>query len=161
VGRADLARAPVDLSAVAARVLEDLAHRDPDRAVTTQIEPGLVVDADRRLLTAVLENLLGNAWKFTAQTADARISVCSRIDGPERVYEIADNGPGFDMSHADRLFEPFQRLHDDTEFPGTGIGLATVRRIIERHRGRVWADAAEGRGATFLFTIPPALRAPS
>jgi two-component system, NtrC family, sensor kinase len=161
VGRADLARGPVDLSAVAARVLDDLAHRDPDRAVTTDIEPGLVVDADRRLLTAVLENLLGNAWKFTARTADARISVCARTDGPERVYVIADNGPGFDMSHAARLFEPFQRLHDDTEFPGTGIGLATVRRIIERHRGRVWADAADGRGATFLFTIPPALRAPS
>jgi light-regulated signal transduction histidine kinase (bacteriophytochrome) len=104
----------------------------------------------------VLENLLGNAWKFTSYATNptVRFGIESREDGP--VYFVRDNGAGFDMAYATRLFQPFQRLHSDAEFPGTGIGLATARRIIDRHGGDVWAESAVGRGATVYFTIPPA-----
>ena len=150
---AELQCQTVDLSAVARAIGDDLARRDPARQVTFTVAPGLVVDADRRLLRAVLDNLIGNAWKFTARTRQATITVgCVRRKG-EVVYFVRDNGAGFDSAQAARLFRPFQRLHRASDFSGTGIGLATVRRIIERHSGRVWAEGEVGQGATMYFTL--------
>ena len=122
---------------------------------SASITPDLVVDADGRLLRIVLENLIGNAWKFTVEACDARRSTFGvEQQDDERVFFVRDNGAGFDMAYADRLFTPFQRLHASREYAGTGIGLATVRRIIERHGGRIWAQATPGEGATFFFTLP-------
>ena len=101
----------------------------------------------------ILENLLGNAWKFTGKKPQPRIEVGEERRAGGRVFFVRDNGAGFDMEYAQRLFAPFQRLHREADFPGTGVGLATVQRIVARHRGRIWADAAEGRGATFYFTL--------
>jgi signal transduction histidine kinase len=113
----------------------------------------LRVDADAGLVRIALENLLGNAWKFTSKASEARIEFgMTRIEGVP-VYRVKDNGAGFDMTHAEALFRPFRRLHREAEFPGTGIGLATVRRVVERHGGRVWAEASLGAGATFSFTL--------
>jgi light-regulated signal transduction histidine kinase (bacteriophytochrome) len=112
--------------------------------------------ADVRFLRITLENLLGNAWKFTAKTSAPRIELGTRTEADERIYFVRDNGAGFDMKYADKLFGAFQRLHSDKEFPGTGIGLATVQRIISRHGGRIWVDATPGAGATFSFTLPDA-----
>ena len=156
VGRADLLRCPTNLSDIARAVGADLRHRDSGHVIELDIHEGLVVNADPRLMKVVLDNLLGNAWKFTANTArpTVRFGVESRDEGP--VYFVRDNGAGFDMTYAGRLFRPFQRLHSEAEFAGTGIGLATVRRVIDRHGGRVWAEGAVGQGATVYFTIPPA-----
>ncbi len=155
VGRTDLDRRPLDLSALARSVVARLRDKEPERAVTVVIEDGLRADADRGLMRAVLENLLGNAWKFTARTESPTIELGRRdVDGQPGFF-VRDDGDGFDMRYADKLFRPFQRLHTDDEFPGTGIGLATVRRIIERHGGTVRAESAPGAGATFSFTIPP------
>jgi signal transduction histidine kinase len=110
--------------------------------------------ADGRLVRAVLENLLGNAWKFTSKVGRARIAFGSRTQGGEAVYFVKDNGAGFPMEYAGKLFQPFQRLHGEAEFEGTGIGLATVHRIVDRHGGRVWAESAPDQGATFFFTLP-------
>lgn len=144
----------VDLSQLAEHILQELQHRDPDRAVDATVAPGLVVTGDPRLLRVALVNLLENAWKFTARRRPARIEVgvSPTADGP--VVFVRDNGVGFAMEYADKLFAPFQRLHKASEFPGTGVGLATVQRIIHRHGGRVWAEAAVEAGATFFFTIP-------
>jgi light-regulated signal transduction histidine kinase (bacteriophytochrome) len=108
---------------------------------------------DPRLLAVVLENLIGNAWKFTARTDQARIHVGMRSDAAGPVYFVADNGAGFDMAYADKLFKAFQRLHSTIEFEGTGVGLATVHRIVTRHGGRVWAESVPGQGTTFSFTL--------
>jgi len=102
----------------------------------------------------LLDNLLGNAWKFTARTADARIEFTARTPGSDTCFLVRDNGAGFDMAHAAVLFQPFQRLHDTADFPGTGIGLATVQRIVDHHGGHIWAEGMVGRGATMFFTIP-------
>ena len=115
--------------------------------------PNLVVEADRGLLRIALSNLLGNAWKFTSKRTDCRIELGLRSHETQKVYFVRDNGAGFDMRYADKLFGPFQRLHDGNEFPGTGIGLATVQRIIRRHGGRVWAESMVGQGATFYFSL--------
>jgi two-component system NtrC family sensor kinase len=156
VGRADLRRVRVDLSGLAHVVVADLRQRHSDRNVTVTIAEGMVVDADRGLMKVVLENLLGNSWKFTREIAQPHIE-CGCRAGPEgTVYFVRDNGSGFDMTYADKLFRPFQRLHSSSEYPGTGIGLATVHRIIERHGGRVWAKGAVGQGASVYFTVPPA-----
>jgi len=143
----------VDLSALAHDVVADLHHRQPSRPIDWVIADGLTASGDPRLLRIVLDNLLGNAWKFTATTAQARIEVGQQTM-PEgtSVWFVRDNGVGFDMASVDRLFGAFQRLHRDTEFPGTGIGLATVQRIIHRHGGRVWAEGAVHQGATFYVT---------
>jgi PAS domain S-box-containing protein len=158
VARAQLRIEPVDLSEMARNILDEWQLRQPERAVSVHIESGLHVHGDGRLLRVALENLLGNAWKFSAQQAMAEIWIGQQSDaagGP--VFFVRDNGAGFDMAYADKLFNPFQRLHAVSEFPGTGIGLATVSRVIARHGGRLWADAALGRGATFLFTLPKVL----
>jgi light-regulated signal transduction histidine kinase (bacteriophytochrome) len=153
VTRAELRRHEVDLSALATAVLDRLREADPDRPVETRIRPGLVVMGDGQLLRIGLENLLGNAWKFTARQPAPRIEFGSTQVSGEPTYFVRDNGAGFDMAYADKLFTPFQRLHLATEFPGSGIGLATVQRIVHRHGGRVWAEGLVGQGATFHFTI--------
>jgi PAS domain S-box-containing protein len=155
VTRAELRRAPLDLSSLAEAVAADLRQREPERPVEAQIAPGMRAEGDPSLVRNVLENLLGNAWKFTAGQAPARIEV-GRLDGASEAltFFVRDNGAGFDMAYADRLFGAFQRLHDQREFKGTGIGLATVQRIIIRHGGRVWAEGQPGAGATFYFTLP-------
>jgi light-regulated signal transduction histidine kinase (bacteriophytochrome) len=155
ITRAELERAGVDLSSLAAAVGSDLAQSNRDRKVELVVAPGLRVDADPALLRVVLTNLLGNAWKFTGHTASPRVEVGVIAEGPEApVYFVRDNGAGFDMRYAGQLFGAFQRLHSSREFPGTGIGLATVQRVVHRHGGRVWAEAALDRGATFYFTLP-------
>jgi two-component system, NtrC family, sensor kinase len=154
VGRAQVQRCEVDLGELAGKILDDLAAGEPERQVTVVIGTSLTAFADPRLIRNVLENLLGNAWKFTAKTEQATVEVGSQQRDEGRVYFVRDNGNGFDMTRAGRLFSPFQRLHSQTEFPGTGIGLATVHRIIERHAGQVWAEAEVGHGATFWFTLP-------
>jgi signal transduction histidine kinase len=154
IGRAALARHPVDISAIAHKVASELAARPHSRAVEVTIEEGLVAEADPRLATVVLENLIGNAWKFTGRQAQPRIEV-GRRSAASHAFFVRDNGAGFDMAYADRLFGAFQRLHRQEEFEGTGIGLATVHRIVGRHRGRIWAEAEPGKGATFYFTFQP------
>jgi two-component system NtrC family sensor kinase len=157
VARADLRRTNFDLSALAARVVADLRNKDPERAVDVEIGPGLFLDADGQLMRIVLENLLGNAWKFTTKKPNAKIELGAEEQEGRRVYFVRDNGAGFNMSFVAKLFAPFQRLHGEADFPGTGIGLATVRRIVDRHGGRVWAKGAVGEGATVSFTVPPGL----
>ncbi|MBI1921968.1 MAG: hybrid sensor histidine kinase/response regulator [Geobacter sp.] len=151
--RGELSQERTDLSAMAATVTEELRKAEPGRQVAIQIAPEAEVFADPRLLKAVMENLLGNAWKFTGQRIDARIEFGVEQQEGEAVYFVRDNGAGFDMAYIDKLFLPFHRLHKAEEFPGTGIGLATVLRIIQRHGGRIWAQAAIGEGATFYFTL--------
>ncbi|WP_051675899.1 PAS domain S-box protein [Polaromonas glacialis] len=155
VTRTRLCYTQVDLSAMARRILADWQVRQPARVVTTQVEAGLLVHADEALLRVVMENLLGNAWKFTGLQAQARISIGQQPDvAGQPVFFVRDNGAGFDMAHAEKLFLPFERLHAAPEFPGSGIGLATVSRVIGHHGGRLWADATPGLGATFYFTLP-------
>ena len=149
-----LARQPVNLSQLAAYIVDDLARAAPERAVEVEIEPGLVARGDPTLLRLVLENLLGNAWKYTQRTPRARIAVSSEAQGAGRCgFVVRDNGAGFDMRSAERLFGLFQRLHSASEFPGTGVGLASVKRIVQRHGGDIWAEAAPGRGASFHVTL--------
>lgn len=154
VMRTGIAREDVDLSAVAGNVAEELKKSQPERRAVFVIKEGLFVKADTSLLRLVMENLIGNAWKFTSKKEEAAIEVGmeTAADG-SAVYFVRDNGAGFDMKYSDRLFNPFQRLHTEMEFPGTGIGLATVQRIIQRHGGRIWAVGQKDRGATFYFTL--------
>jgi PAS domain S-box-containing protein len=157
VARRPLKTSEVDLSNVAAGILDELQRNDPSRRVTINVHPGLRVRADPRLVDSLLENLLANAWKFTSGTQHPEISVGleSRIGG-ELVFFVKDNGPGFDMAHAGQLFQAFQRLHTVSDFPGTGIGLATVSRIAVRHGGRAWVDSTPGQGACFYVALPEA-----
>jgi PAS domain S-box-containing protein len=151
---------PVDLSAMAQMIVDGYRERDPGRVVQFDSQPGLVAQGDRRLLQQVLDNLLGNAWKFSCQQPETRISFrCDSAADGASVYGVIDNGAGFDMAYADKLFGAFRRLHSVSEFPGTGIGLATVRRIVTRHGGKTWAESAPGQGAAFYFTLgqPPGL----
>jgi len=159
LSQAELAFGTVDLSAIATEVCERMRQESPDRQAHFDIEPGLVVEGDERLLRVVLENLLGNAWKYSAREARTEISVRRVQDAGSAYYEVRDNGVGFDMSYADRLFGPFQRLHGDQEFEGVGIGLATVQRIVHRHGGSLQAESRVGAGASFRFTLNPAERA--
>lgn len=154
VTRGDLDRAPVDLSQLTQRIREELQRSDPGREVRWEIEPGLTVWGDVRMLDSLMRNLLGNAWKYSAGAAAPCIRVYSAlVDGKPGVY-IADNGAGFDMAFAGQLFQPFRRLHRQDEFPGLGIGLATVQRIVHRHGGSIRASAAPGQGAEFFFSFP-------
>lgn len=153
VSRGSLERSQVDVSELARLVANEVRLHDPDRAVDISIWEGMSVQADLRLLRTALENLIGNAWKFTSKTEHARIEVGVLRDGERQVFFVRDNGAGFSMDYADKLFSPFQRLHSPSEYTGTGIGLATVQRIIFRHGGRIWADASVGKGAAFYFTL--------
>lgn len=144
----------VDLSALAREILNELRRDDPQRDPKWIVQDGVTAVADERLIRPVLENLLGNSWKFTRQNPNPCIEF-GMEDANGRVYYVRDNGAGFDMAYADRLFGAFQRLHGAAEFEGTGIGLATVQRVIHRHGGEIWADAEVGRGATFYFTLQP------
>ena len=152
--RASLAREPVDLSQRAEAILAELARQAPERQVEIRIQPNLVAEADPDLIGVALRNLLENAWKYTCREPAATIVFGSETLGEAQVFFVQDNGVGFDMRYAEKLFMPFQRLHGEHEFPGTGIGLATVQRVIERHGGRIWAESAPGEGAVFRFTLP-------
>jgi PAS domain S-box-containing protein len=157
VTRAELQRTTVDLATMAEGVVKQLRTAEPDRQVEFLHEDGIAAYGDAPLLQAVLENLLGNAWKFTRTRSPARIELGFTHADSERVYYVRDNGAGFDMAYADKLFAPFQRLHKASEFAGTGVGLATVQRIVRRHGGRIWAEGTVNHGAVFHFTLgsPP------
>jgi len=153
VMRQELDCREVDLSALAGEIMAGLRDTEPLRKVEFRAEPGLKAEGDKVLLGEVMENLLNNAWKFTGRTAAAVIEFGSLPRDGETVYFVRDNGKGFDMKYAGKLFQPFQRLHSPADFQGTGIGLTTVQRIIERHGGRIWAESAEDKGAAFYFTL--------
>ncbi|MDH4179854.1 MAG: ATP-binding protein, partial [Armatimonadota bacterium] len=153
VTRSEIRRTAVDLTDLAEGIATELRKSQPDRQVEFSITPGLTVNADASLLRVAMENLLGNAWKFTGKQSHARIEVGVTEAQGERRYYVRDNGAGFDMAYAGKLFGAFQRLHGPTEFEGTGIGLATVQRIVHRHGGRVGAEGAVGEGA--IFYCPP------
>ncbi|MEZ0333363.1 MAG: response regulator [Gemmatimonadales bacterium] len=153
VTRAELREQEVDLSSLVTLLLDRVRELEPDRRVEIKVRPGVIVVGDGQLLRIAMENLLENAWKFTAKQAEAKIEFGMSQMGGEPTYFVRDNGAGFDMTYVDRLFGPFQRLHLASEFPGSGIGLATVQRIIHRHGGKAWAEGMVGQGATFHFTI--------
>ena len=154
LSRAAMERGWVNLTTIALKALDRLRTAEPERSLETQVAPDIEVYGDERLLTVVLENLLDNAWKFTQNQSAARIEFGAESTEKETVCFVRDSGAGFDMTYAAKLFQPFQRLHKVEEFPGTGIGLATVKRIVERHGGRVWIEGALGRGTTAHFAIP-------
>jgi signal transduction histidine kinase len=153
VSRRELMRRQVSLSEIAGRVATELSRREPSRQVRVDVQEGLVAEADPHLLTIVFENLMGNAWKFTSKKGEPRVEVGEWKNGSAPAFYVRDNGAGFDMTYADKLFGAFQRLHADADFEGTGIGLATVQRIVARHGGRIWAEGEVDKGATFYFTL--------
>ena len=150
----ELRKERVDLSDIARAIFQELKASDPQRSVEVLVAPNLFALADRRLVTILLKNLIRNAWKFTAKAASARIEFGAENNGGSIAFFVRDNGVGFDMANAAKIFKPFQRLHPDKEFPGSGIGLATVKRIIDKHGGKVWAESKPQKGATFFFTLP-------
>lgn len=156
VTRAPLTRGRVDLSALAREVADGLSAAAPERQVGFDVAPGLVVQGDLRLIKVLMQNLMGNAWKFTARHPAAHVSVGEEPRDGERMFFVRDDGAGFDMAHAKQLFTPFHRQHRQDEFAGTGIGLATVQRIVQRHHGKIWAESAPEKGATFFFTLDEA-----
>lgn len=153
ITRRDLVYSDIDLSKLVQSQADALVAIDPERSISFNIQPGLRARGDTRLVTLALQNLMENAWKFTGHTAHAEIVFKASEQGNKTVYGLCDNGVGFDMAHAGKLFKPFDRLHSHQEFPGMGIGLATVQRIILRHGGRIWAESAPGQGACFYFTL--------
>lgn len=153
VSRGTLERRPVDLSQIARQVAGELQQREPDRAIEISIWEGMRAEADMHLLRIVLENLVGNAWKFTSKTNKGRVEIGALKDKGRSTFFVRDNGAGFDMTYASKLFGAFQRLHAASDYVGTGIGLATVQRIVHRHGGRIWAEAEVGKGAVFFFTL--------
>ena len=157
--RGELRREAIDVSLLATRLLEELARSEPERRVSWRVEPGLQVSGDPRMIEAVLRNLLGNAWKYTGKTAQPEIRVFADVAGGKPGICVEDNGAGFDMDHAEQLFQPFRRLHRQDEFPGIGIGLATVVRIVRRHGGEIRAEGRPGAGARFCFTLPDSMLA--
>lgn len=154
ITRSDLHPREVNISDIVQSVLDELQSQDRQRQIIFSVEKNIKGHADERLLRVVFDNLLGNAWKFTGKTDNAQIDFFTIVEDGIIVYVVKDNGAGFDMAYADKLFGAFQRLHHDDEFEGTGIGLATVQRAIHKHRGRIWSDATIGQGATFYFTLP-------
>ncbi|MBC7964062.1 MAG: PAS domain-containing protein, partial [Steroidobacteraceae bacterium] len=152
--RGELRRDRLDLSLMADRIRVELERSQPQRRVEWRIEPGLSARGDERMILVVMRNLLANAWKYTTGMAEPLIRVYAEQDGDERFFCVADNGAGFDMDHAGKLFQPFQRLHRQDEFPGIGIGLATVQRIVHHHGGSIRASGAPCKGATFCFSLP-------
>jgi len=156
VSRAELKRESIDLSEMVQAILLTVRQNNPARDVKVSIQKDIIIDGDRHLLEIALTNLIDNAWKFTGKTKNARIEFGTLLKDGKPVIFIRDNGVGFDMAYVDKLFGAFQRLHKIAEFPGTGIGLATVKRIITRHGGEVWAESEVGKGATFYFTLKDA-----
>jgi signal transduction histidine kinase len=154
ISRHTLHREIIDVTALVESVMQDLRQKDSTRKVEVEIQPGMIVHGDRRLINDLFVNLLANAWKFTSRTEQARIEVGQSQHGSMATLFVRDNGAGFDMAHEQKLFKPFQRLHGAAEFEGTGVGLATVARIIDRHGGRIWAEAKPNQGAVFYFTLP-------
>ncbi|HEY0940353.1 MAG TPA: ATP-binding protein [Steroidobacter sp.] len=154
ISRHTLHREIIDVTALAESIILDLRQKEPARSVDVEIQPGMTVHGDRRLINDLFINLLANAWKFTSRTEHARIEVGQSLHGSMATLFIKDNGAGFDMAHEQKLFKPFQRLHGAADFEGTGVGLATVARIIDRHGGRIWAEGKPGDGAIFYFTLP-------
>ncbi len=144
----------MDLSALARETAARLCGSEPDRVAVITVQDGLRAEVDLRLARSVFDNLLANAWKFTGKVRSTRIACGASDQDGKLVFYVRDNGAGFDMAFANKLFTPFQRLHTNDEFPGTGIGLATVARIVHRHGGRVWAEGVVDGGATFYFTLP-------
>lgn len=161
VSRAIIERKPVDVSAMAAEIGRVLRQKAPGRQVDFRIEPGMIASADEGLLHAVLENLMSNAFKFTGKVADAAITVGTVLEYGRRAYVVRDNGAGFDSTKAAQMFRPFQRLHTQSEFEGTGVGLSTVKRIVERHGGSIWAEGNAGKGAAFYFTLGESAETPA
>jgi len=153
ITRTDMEIMPVNMTRMAQSIIDELQKTHPQRIVNIKVAGSLEDSADPRLIRIVLENLLGNAWKFTGKKTMAEIEFGSTTKDNTKVYFIRDNGAGFDMEYAEKLFAPFQRLHNAEEYPGTGIGLATVKRIIHRHGGTVRAEGLPGEGATFYFTL--------
>jgi light-regulated signal transduction histidine kinase (bacteriophytochrome) len=153
VTRSEMNFRPVNLTELAYAIVDELKKTESNRIVSVSIAPDLQAYGDKNLLRVALENLLGNAWKFSGKVASPQIEMGISDYNGKKAYFIRDNGVGFDMTYADKLFKPFQRLHKTSEFPGTGIGLATVQRVISRHGGEVWAEAQVGKGATFYFTL--------
>ena len=158
ISHGELSPGPTDLGALARQIVADLREQQPDRYLDVRIAEGLVADVDPDFIRIALANLLSNAFKFTGGQTAPTIDFASEMRDGEVVYYVRDNGAGFDMAYAEQVFRPFERLHSQDDFPGTGIGLATVQRVIRRHGGRIWADAAIGRGATFYFTLDSTLR---
>jgi signal transduction histidine kinase len=154
LGRQEMTVGEVNLTELAESVVNKLRETDTDRSVAFKIEPGLKARGDAHLLGIALDNLIGNAWKYSARREHAEIEVGQTLSGGKRAYYVHDNGAGFDMKYADKLFGAFQRLHKSTEFEGTGVGLATVARIVHRHGGSIWAEAEVDKGATFYFNLP-------
>jgi signal transduction histidine kinase len=155
IARTEVNKTSVDLTGMAKEIASLLQEEAPERQVDFVLEDGVTANGDPRLLRVVLENLLSNAWKYTSRKAQARIAFGHKYEDPEQAtYYVQDDGAGFDMANADKLFGPFQRLHTEAEFPGTGVGLATVGRIIHKHGGNIWAEGITDEGATFSFTLP-------
>jgi light-regulated signal transduction histidine kinase (bacteriophytochrome) len=153
LSRGELHLEQIDLSSLARTTAEKLQTMDSSRKAKIDIQDRINTSGDKKLLEILLENLFGNAWKFTGKSKHPTIKFGETIIDNEHVYYIQDDGAGFDMAYADKLFIPFQRLHSVDEFPGTGIGLAIVSRIVHRHGGRIWAEGEVGKGATFFFTL--------
>jgi signal transduction histidine kinase len=154
ISRAELNLKDVDVTALAEEVLAFFHERDRERRVRWYVQKDLKARGDAGLVRILFENLLDNAWKYTKKNQNTSIEVIARWEGGRLVFTVGDNGAGFDMKYADKLFAPFQRLHSSEEYVGTGIGLATVQRIVVRHGGRVWVDSEIGKGARFHFILP-------
>ncbi len=153
ISRSEMSIAKVDLSAIAHDIANDLINTEPERKVDFIIKEGMSVEADPTLMRVVLENLIGNSWKYTSKKEHANIEFSSIEKNGKPLFYVRDDGVGFDMKYAKKLFTPFQRLHSESDFPGTGVGLASVKRVMHRHNGRVWAEAVPDEGATFFFTF--------
>src|SRR5262245_21844558 len=156
ISRQTLHREIVDVTALAESIVQDMRQKDPTRGVEVVIQPNMTVHGDRRLVGDLFQNLIGNAWKFTSKTSEARIEIGQSSGGSLATLYIRDNGAGFDMTYEQKLFKPFQRLHGTADFDGSGVGLAPVARIVDRHGGRIWAEGKPNEGAVFYFTLPTA-----
>lgn len=154
LGRKELEKSAVDMAAMTRTLVEELQRLEPDRAVTVNVADLAATVGDGSMIRQVLTNLISNAWKFTRGRSDAAIEIGCAAQANETIYFVKDNGAGFDMTYADKLFGVFQRFHRAEDFEGTGVGLAIVQRIVQRHGGRVWAEAAVDRGAAFYFALP-------